>query len=148
MTFEGVIYKITGSCGKVYIGSTIDYYNRRHQHTYCDTSCSKKLKKPLHFEVIRKDGYKLIKTMLLVEQYYINIYKCVNMRRAYTNPFIREKLRKEINKANYQKNKQKINCPYCNKEGYNKNLKQHQKSKSCKAVQATKQINLNITINL
>ena len=192
MTFTGYIYKITGACGKVYIGSTVDYYKRRQFHnTSSNSTSSRKLKKPLQFEVIRKDDYKLMKTMLLVEQYYIDIHKCVNKKRAYTNPFIRklinkiyyeknkdlisknakekyqknkesrkEKTReayhknKEYNrekaKENYYKNKEKLkfNCPYCNVIIQKNNLKKHQKTKRCLAVQATKQININITINL
>ena len=123
MTFIGYIYKLTGSCGNVYIGSTINYYNRRYQHnTSSNKTCSKNLKKPLQFEVIRKDEYKLVKTMHLVEQYYIDMYKCVNKKRAYTNPFIRENLRKECyekNKETYHANKEEINKQQ--REKYNNN---------------------------
>ena len=169
MTFIGYIYKLTGSCGNVYIGSTKNYYQRKFAHnTNYNTSSSKNLKKPLQFEVIRKDEYKLVKTMYLVEQYYIDIHKCVNNNRAYINDFIRKQLdreRKQSNMeqtlkqqreryqtikeekkkkviANYHKTKIQVNCPYCNKQSTNKNLKQHQKGKKCRQAQANKQINL------
>ena len=116
MTFQGIIYKITGSCGKVYIGSTTNYYNRRLAHNYkSNETCSKKLKKPIQFEVIRKDEYKLLRTMYLVEQYYIDIYKCVNKKRAYINSFIRQNYKKIY----YEKNKDSISKNA--KEHYQKN---------------------------
>jgi len=115
MTFEGIIYKITGSCGKVYIGSTTDYYKRIIKHNINNnTTCSKKLKKPLQFEIIRTDDYKLVKTMYLVEQYYIDIYKCVNKKRAYTNSFIRKRIIKEIYQNNKESTLEKARATYQN----------------------------------
>ena len=133
--FAGVIYKITGRCGKVYIGSTCNYYQRKYRHNYKDNTNSKKLLKPLQFEKIRTDNYKLIKTMLLVEQYYIDIYKCVNIQRAYHNRFTRNKYNKNYYENNKEelikKQKVKVNCPYCNSLTSKRNIKQHQKSKKC-----------------
>ncbi len=116
MTFTGYIYKITGSCGKVYIGSTADYHKRRqHHNNKGNQTYSKNLKKPLQFEVIRTDQYKLLQTMLLVEQYYIDIHKCVNKKKAFINPFIRQNYKKIY----YEKNKDSISKTH--KERYQKN---------------------------
>ncbi len=83
--FIGYIYKITGACGSVYIGSTSKFNRRILYHNYSGNDCSSKLlEKPLKFEIIRQDEYKLNKTMRLLEQYYLdNAINCVNERRAY-----------------------------------------------------------------
>lgn len=83
--FIGYIYKITGACGSVYIGSTADYKTRERAHLSSNnTTSSKLLEKPLVIEIIRQDEYKLIKTMRLVEQYYLdNAINCINYQRAY-----------------------------------------------------------------
>ena len=113
--FEGIIYKITGRCGKVYIGSTTDYNQRKTNHNdNSNNTYSKKLLKPLQFEKIRIDNYNLIKTMLLVEQYYIDIYKCVNKNRAYQNRFTRRKYDKKRNKITNQNNKEERKRRYQN----------------------------------
>ncbi len=98
--FIGYIYKITGACGGVYIGSTVNYKNRTSSHKYIfnDTS-SKYLEKPLVFGIIRQDKYKLVKTMLLVEQYYIdNAINCVNQVRAYLGVKMKKQREKESKK--------------------------------------------------
>jgi hypothetical protein len=138
--FEGVIYKITGSCGKVYIGSTCDYSKRKYSHHYnTNNTASNKLLKPLQFEKIRTDNYNLIKTMLLLEQYYIDIYKCVNKQRAYHNKFTLRKYKSEYDKYYLQKNKEelhlkrnvKIHCSYCKCLINKSNIKAHQKTPKC-----------------
>ena len=122
MTFEGIIYKITGSCGNVYIGSTTNFNKRKacHNCKYKSNKCySKCLKLPYQFEIIRKDKYKLIKTMYLVEQYYIDTYKCVNKNRAYSNSFIKKKRIKEYDRLRYINQTDKIKLQ--NKKNYEKN---------------------------
>lgn len=150
--FEGVIYKITGICGKVYIGSTTNYHQRKLNHNTNNHTASKKLLKPLQFEIIRTDNYNLMKTMYLVEQYYIDIYKCVNKIRAYHNRFTRNKYNNELRRNkrkndkhylqkgrdyNNKRNKIKINCPYCNSLVNTSGLTRHQKSKKCLKFQAS-----------
>tara|TARA_R100000951_G_scaffold88299_1_gene76306 strand:- start:310 stop:807 length:498 start_codon:yes stop_codon:yes gene_type:complete len=100
--FIGTIYKITGACGKVYIGSTTDFSQRKYQHQRPkEKTNSKLLQTPLQFEIIRTDEYNTIRIMWLVEQYYINIYKCVNNRRAFISKKQRlERIKKYANKYN------------------------------------------------
>jgi hypothetical protein len=82
--FIGYIYKITGACGKVYIGSTVNLTRRIQIHNHSNNRCNSKfLEKPLKLEIIRQDEYKLNKTMRLVEQFYIDNIDCVNIQRAY-----------------------------------------------------------------
>jgi len=103
--FIGYIYKITGSCGKVYIGSTRNYKNRVEQHRFDkgERSNSKLLVKPLKFEIIRQDEYKLVKTMYLVEQFYIDINDCVNQQRAFGRRLEIREYKKEYNIKNKKK---------------------------------------------
>lgn len=110
MTFTGYIYKITGSCGLVYIGSTTDIGNRMSNHNIGNASNSKLLKKPLHFKIIDTREYKLNKTLRLVEQFFLDNNKTVNQQRAYRNKnsniyFLQEKERCKIY---YQNNKDKV----------------------------------------
>ena len=104
MLFTGHIYKITGTCGLVYIGSTLNILNRKKQHIFGDSSNSKLLKKPLHFEIIDSRKYKLVKTLYLVEQFYLDNTININKLRAYSNLFIKRKQKKEY----HIKNKEKI----------------------------------------
>jgi len=87
MTFTGYIYKITGACGLVYIGSTVDKITRKSQHkTDKNNSCSSRLLlKPLQFEIIDTREYTLVKTLQLMEQFYLDNTNTINQRRAYTN---------------------------------------------------------------
>lgn len=102
--FIGVIYKITGSCGKVYIGSTVDCKRREINHIYGCRSNSRLLLKPLTFEVIDTREYKLKKTLLLVEQFFIDTIDNVNGQRAYTNTKIRREIKREKNRKHYLNN--------------------------------------------
>jgi len=112
MTFTGYIYKITGACGLVYIGSTTNMIQRKYVHNCTNNNCSSKLlKKPLQFNIIDTREYKLIKTLYLVEQFYLDNNNTINQIRAYTNErSLGYLLRKQI-KANiyYNKNKEKFN---------------------------------------
>jgi len=87
MTFTGYVYKITGACGLVYIGSTTDMVNRInvHKNTTANDCSSKLLKNPLKFDIIDTREYKLIKTLKLMEQFYLDNNNTVNQKRAYTN---------------------------------------------------------------
>lgn len=144
--FIGIIYKITGSCGKVYVGSTRNYKNRVEQHNdnKNNKSFSRKLKKPLVFEIIRQDEYKLTRTMHLVEQYYIDNIDCVNKLRAYT------KLDKKIYNKNYRETHKeqtrayqkayralKVECIYCKKLVSKDYMLRHQRTKKCLAIQGS-----------
>jgi len=153
--FIGYIYKITGSCGKVYIGSTINYKNRVEQHNSRSLrSCSsRELKKPLEFKIIRKDEYKLTRTMHLVEQYYIDNIDCVNKLRAYTKldkkkyqKNYREthkeqarayhKAYRETHKEELRKYKAiKVECNYCKKLVCKDHKLRHQRTRKCLAIQ-------------
>ena len=83
-TFNGYIYKLTGSCGKVYIGSTVDPVEREKAHNRKSNSCSSKLLlKPLKFEIIDTREYRLIRTHELQEQYYCDNINSINSNRAY-----------------------------------------------------------------
>lgn len=103
MTFTGYIYKITGACGLVYIGSSTNIWRRKISHTYGNSSKSELLKKPLQFEIIDTRDYKLIKTLRLVEQFYIDNNNTVNHHRAYIN-------KKSINYILDQKEKRREKC--------------------------------------
>ena len=82
--FIGYIYKITGACGKVYIGSSVNLTRRIREHNKKqNTSSSKLLEKPLVCEIIRQDEYILMRAMNLVEQFYIDNIDCVNIQRAF-----------------------------------------------------------------
>jgi len=86
MTFTGYIYKITGTCGGLYIGSTINIKRRMESHNCKNNNCSTKLlTKPLQYEIIDSREYKLVKTLRLVEQFYLDNNNTVNEVRAYSN---------------------------------------------------------------
>jgi len=101
MTFTGYIYKITGTCGMVYIGSTINFEKRMnlHKRENNDTSCSL-LTKPIHFEIIDSREYKLVKTLRLMEQFYLDNTININKQRAYSNLFIKRKQKKQYHIKN------------------------------------------------
>jgi hypothetical protein len=102
MTFTGYIYKLTGACGKVYIGSTNDFDNRISQHNSKYNNCnSKLLLKPILDEVIDTRQYILIKSLRLVEQFYLDTINNINSKRAYTNY-------KKYQKKYREENKEKI----------------------------------------
>tara|TARA_R100000951_G_scaffold97423_1_gene87065 strand:- start:384 stop:872 length:489 start_codon:yes stop_codon:yes gene_type:complete len=101
-TFTGYIYKLTGSCGKVYIGSTVDKEGREKKHnSNTNHTNSKLLLKPLVFDVIDTREYRLIRTLRLVEQFYLDNINNINSIRAYTNT-------KKAKKKYYLENKIKI----------------------------------------
>ena len=83
-TFTGYIYKLTGSCGKVYIGSTDDPLEREKAHNRKSNSCSSKLLlKPLKFEILATRQYRQIKKHELHEQYYSDNINSIHSKRAY-----------------------------------------------------------------
>jgi len=103
MTFTGYIYKLTGACGKVYIGSTADYDSRLICHkSKSNGTNSRLLLKPIIDEIIDTREYILTKTLRLVEQFYLDNINNINSQRAYTNI-------KKARKKYYQENKEKIN---------------------------------------
>ncbi len=151
MTFTGYVYKITGACGLVYIGSTNDMVKRewKHNSDIHNNSCSKLLQKPLQFNIIDTREYNLFRTLHLVEQFYLDNNNTINQRRSYTN---RRSLlallnNRRGNNKHYQKNREKVlekNRIYYNKnrEKANekikcecgcfinkRNIKRHQKTK-------------------
>jgi hypothetical protein len=102
MTFTGYIYKLTGACGKVYIGSTADFDSRVLYHKSKSNGCnSRLLLKPILDEIIDTREYILIKSLRLVEQFYLDNINNINSRRAYTN-------KKKYQKKYYEENKKKI----------------------------------------
>jgi hypothetical protein len=116
-TFTGYIYKLTGACGKVYIGSTVDTVEREKQHKKPSNTCtnSKLLLKPIEFDIIDTREYILIKSLRLVEQFYLDNINNINSNRAYSNKKIKKKLRKKYYLANkgksreyYENNKEKL----------------------------------------
>jgi len=117
MTFIGYIYKITGTCGRVYIGSTINVKNRKKGHNKCKNECASKfLTKPLHFEIIDTREYKLKKTLRLVEQFYLDNNNTVNELRAYSSLKVMKEQKKqylyrirERKRKYYENNKEKLN---------------------------------------
>ncbi len=112
--FIGIIYKITGACGKVYIGSTKNLTKRIYAHNCSDNKChSKLLEKPLKFEIISQEEYINRNYMRLREQYYIDNIDCVN-----------------TNRATYKNEKEE--CIYCKKLIYKNSMKLHHESKSCR----------------
>jgi predicted GIY-YIG superfamily endonuclease len=120
--FIGYIYKITGACGKVYIGSTVNLYQRIYGHNGSDNQCqSKFLENPLVFEIIRKDEYKLNKTMRLVEQFYIDNIDCINKNRAFMKIKERAPIRASL----------KEECKYCKKLINKFIMERHHQSKDC-----------------
>ena len=103
--FVGHIYKITGTCGRVYIGSTINFEKRINKHNCKNNdSSSRFLTKPLHYEIIDTREYKLMKTLRLVEQFYLDNNNTVNEFRAYSS----SKIKKQKKAISYIKNKEKI----------------------------------------
>jgi len=129
MLFTGYIYKITGACGLIYIGSTTNMKNRKYPHNSTANVCSSKLlKKPLQFVIIDTRKYKLMKTLYLVEQFYLDNNNTINQVRAYTNyKSLGYLLRKKIKDRNYyNKNKEKLlekSKIYYNKNREKKNEK-------------------------
>ncbi len=93
--FKGHIYEVTGKCGNKYIGSTLNFKSRQYCHlSKGEISNSKLLEKPLTFKIIRTDSYKLLKTMNLVEQFYIdNTPNCINKKRSYVSEEKKKKTR-------------------------------------------------------
>jgi len=81
--FKGTIYKITGSCGRVYIGSTKNPKIRFNCHSKKYTRAGQLLEHPLRFELIREDNYKFKSNLLLVEQFYINNNDTINKNKAF-----------------------------------------------------------------
>ena len=122
MSFIGYVYKITGACGLVYIGSTIDIENRKNRHNGKNNCCSSKLlKKPLQFDIIDTREYNLLRTLHLVEQFYLDNTNTINQKRAYTNErSLGYLLRKH---QHYINNKEKI-------KQYKLNNKEENKEKS------------------
>jgi len=122
--FFGYIYKITGACGNVYIGSTINISKRIYDHNNIkqNNTSSRYLEKPLVFKIIRLDEYKLKNTMYLVEQYYIDNIDCVNQNRAYS--------RKKLIKASQRKIKEE--CIYCKKIFSKVYMEKHHQSRDCR----------------
>ena len=120
MTFTGYIYKITGTCGRVYIGSTINFENRKSKHNCKKNNCASRfLTKPLQYEIIDTREYKLVKTLRLVEQFYLDNNNIVNEVRAYSNLELKreqiqqyrinnKELLKELKKQYILKNKEII----------------------------------------
>ena len=118
MTFTGYVYKITGACGLIYIGSTRNYNERKnyHKRNKNNSSTSRLLKKPLQFDIIDTREYKLMKTLHLIEQFYLDNNNTINQKRAYTNKKKRRTLYRSLNreKIRYQErlrrenNKEKI----------------------------------------
>jgi hypothetical protein len=144
--FIGYIYKITGACGSVYIGSTNDFANRIGQHINDknESSFSRKLKRPLNFKIIRKDQYKLTRTMHLVEQFYIeNTINCVNTKRAYSKNRDKIYYKKHADKIREKANNKwrikwsvNMKCVYCDSIITFGNMLRHQKeNKQCLAKQ-------------
>ncbi len=107
--FRGYIYEVTGQCGKKYIGSTLNYKNRKYAHlSKREFSNSRHLEKPLTFRLIREDSYKLLKTMYLVEQFYIdNIDGVINKKRSYVSESKKKQLCRERSLKWYYANKNK-----------------------------------------
>jgi len=145
--FIGYIYKITGACGGVYIGSTVNFKNRIKEHNSKKSTCSSRyLEKPLLFKIIRQDEYILVKTMRLVEQYYMDNTNCVNVLRAYTK-LNQKKYNKNYRETHKEKMKQykkdyyiniasiKIECIYCKTPIMRCNMSHHHKTKRCLAIQ-------------
>jgi len=139
MTFTGYIYKITGACGLVYIGSTIDMVRRKHIHNSTANECSSKLlKKPLQFDIIDTREYKLMRTLRLVEQFYLDNTNTINQKRAYTNErsliylLIDRKRSRNYYNTNreklLQKQNEKIKCE-CGCLSSRGNLLRHKKTK-------------------
>lgn len=96
MTFTGYIYKLTGACGKVYIGSTVDFNNRMGGHNFNGNVCrSNLLVKPIVDEIIDTREYILTKTLRLVEQFYLDNINNINDKRAYGIDKIRQQKRKK-----------------------------------------------------
>jgi len=153
--FIGYIYKITGSCGRVYIGSTVRPKKRftNHSANSKKKEClSRILEKPLIFTIIRQDEYKLFKTMRLVEQYYLDNNNCVNKKRAYGWKKIGKEEKRQYfreyhnvySKQYYQNKKEekgrKIECFYCKSFINSSNMLRHQRTQKCVAIQ--KSLNL------
>jgi hypothetical protein len=121
MTFTGYIYKLTGACGKVYIGSTADFDSRVLYHKSKSNGCnSRLLLKPILDEIIDTREYILIKSLRLVEQFYLDNINNINSRRAYTN-------KKKYQKKYYEENKKKI-LEY--QKNYNEENKEYKKQYS------------------
>ena len=111
--FIGYIYKITGACGSVYIGSTTNYKSRISSHlSNSNNTSSRFLEKPLVFEIIRQEEYINRNYMRLIEQNYIDNIDCINTNRAIFK---------------YEKEE----CIYCKKLIYKNSIKLHNQSKSC-----------------
>ena len=99
--FTGYIYKMTGSCGKVYIGSTKNISSRKASHKDKNNKTrSNLLLKPVVFDIIDTRQYRLRKTLRLVEQYFIDNINNINDKRAYTNY---NKYHNRYNKNNREK---------------------------------------------
>ena len=107
--FKGHIYEVTGKCGNKYIGSTLNFKTRQYCHlSKGEISNSKLLEKPLTFKIIRTDSYKLLKTMNLVEQFYIDSTpNCINKKRSYVSEEKKKKLGRERSLRWYHANKDK-----------------------------------------
>ena len=102
MTFTGYIYKLTGACGEIYIGSTTDFDTRLIGHkSKSNGTTSKLLLKPIIDEIIDTREYILTKTLRLVEQFYLDTINNINTKRAYTN-------RKKASKKYREENKEKL----------------------------------------
>ena len=111
----GIIYKITGACGNVYIGSTTKYRQRKSAHlTHSNGTSSKLLKKPLVFEIIKQEEYIDRNYMRSIEQFYMdNAINCINNNRATGR-------------------KEREECIYCKKLLYKKSMNQHYQSNGCR----------------
>jgi len=123
MTFTGYVYKITGACGLVYIGSTNNIISRKstHKTTKNNTSYSKLLKKPLKFDIIDTREYKLMKTLHLMEQFYLDNNNTINQRRAYTNKRSLWYLKRRLQQVNQYYYNNKEQQSQTNKDNYRKN---------------------------
>lgn len=130
MTFIGYIYKITGSCNKVYIGSTTNFNNRKRCHNKkVLTSNSKLLVKPTIFEVIDTREYKLTKTLRLVEQWFLDTIENVNGQRAYTGRMLKFKKMRKRQKKYRDKHKGEIVTCECGSIIIKNSISRHKRSK-------------------
>ena len=132
---RGLIYKITGSCGKCYYGSTVNLKQRLAGHYSDNNTCSSnQLRKPFTIEVLRDCYISKRKILYVLEKWYILNNECINK-----NVPLNYKTKQDANRDYYVVNNSKIKkkknrknpCCRCGKIVTVANLKYHQTTELC-----------------
>lgn len=122
--------------GEKYYGSTIrPLEHRLAKHKRCLDCASKQIISRGDFDIYKLSEYETREEAKIKEDWYIRNKECINKNRVKITDKEKKEYRKEYYEKNIEKmqeyNRKKIECEYCGFIRSKKDLKRHQKSKSC-----------------